>query len=546
MAANAMHVEFPSTLASPPDEDYTLYLSNGTIDGRENLKKISFWDRSINVMAQGATGDGATDDTSAIHSARTAALNGGELVFPPGTYNITGLKATIANQNWRFMHGAKLFLIANSDTQIIEITAAGVHIDGITNADGNSANQGVGNQGIFVNAVDDCWITNSTITDAGQIGIQGLNANGFRVIGCNVIDSVDVAISHSSSSHAFDITGMRIEDNFVDRSGLAVGLAGGGIQVHAQSGNDLVRAVLSNNEILLPSGATNSICIELIYADNCRVSHNRCSGGTMGTSLDDTNYCTITSNTYFNHGDWALECVATNHASFSNNVCDLNNISSSEGVSMSLSSSYNTFSGNTFNGFTGIGMHLQGSGAHNNIGNNTFVSNATDESHIVIDDIDHNTICGNHHHGGGANLKAIELNTSNFATIVGNHFFDIGATSPINIFASDATVYDYYTIVGNTVNPEAAIASVSFTGSATMGDNIVMFGNAGNVRNGKQLNVLDWNNDVIDAWGSGSPESVLNGGIGSTYRDYAGSADAQLYVKETGTGNTGWVAIVVN
>ncbi len=46
-----------------------------------------------------------------------------------------------------------------------------------------------------------------------------------------------------------------------------------------------------------------------------------------------------------------------------------------------------------------------------------------------------------------------------------------------------------------------------------------------------------------DVWaGTGSPESVVTAGIGSVYRRRDGSASTSLYVKESGAGNTGWIA----
>lgn len=47
---------------------------------------------------------------------------------------------------------------------------------------------------------------------------------------------------------------------------------------------------------------------------------------------------------------------------------------------------------------------------------------------------------------------------------------------------------------------------------------------------------------VFDSAGSGSPEGVVAGGVGSTYRRTDGSSGSTFYVKESGTGNTGWVA----
>ncbi len=42
--------------------------------------------------------------------------------------------------------------------------------------------------------------------------------------------------------------------------------------------------------------------------------------------------------------------------------------------------------------------------------------------------------------------------------------------------------------------------------------------------------------------GVGTPESNVVAGIGSLYTDTAGGAGTTLYVKESGTGDTGWVA----
>jgi hypothetical protein len=45
-----------------------------------------------------------------------------------------------------------------------------------------------------------------------------------------------------------------------------------------------------------------------------------------------------------------------------------------------------------------------------------------------------------------------------------------------------------------------------------------------------------------DTAGNGSPEGVVTANKGSTYRRFDGAAASCFYVKESGTGNTGWVA----
>lgn len=45
-----------------------------------------------------------------------------------------------------------------------------------------------------------------------------------------------------------------------------------------------------------------------------------------------------------------------------------------------------------------------------------------------------------------------------------------------------------------------------------------------------------------DFWGTGTPEGVITAVVGSTFRRTDGGAGSSFYVKESGTGNTGWVA----
>ena len=51
-----------------------------------------------------------------------------------------------------------------------------------------------------------------------------------------------------------------------------------------------------------------------------------------------------------------------------------------------------------------------------------------------------------------------------------------------------------------------------------------------------------FNASVGQFYGLGSPEGVVTAGIGSTYQRTDGGANTSFYVKESGTGNTGWVA----
>ena len=57
-----------------------------------------------------------------------------------------------------------------------------------------------------------------------------------------------------------------------------------------------------------------------------------------------------------------------------------------------------------------------------------------------------------------------------------------------------------------------------------------------------QLTVEDANDNEIYDWRDTSPETVITATVGSLWLRTDGGAGTTLYVKETGTGNTGWAA----
>lgn len=66
----------------------------------------------------------------------------------------------------------------------------------------------------------------------------------------------------------------------------------------------------------------------------------------------------------------------------------------------------------------------------------------------------------------------------------------------------------------------------------------------GRIRLINESNYIEFFNgtqSVIDRMGTGTPEGVLAGNVGSTFRRRDGGAGTSFYVKESGTGNTGWV-----
>ena len=73
------------------------------------------------------------------------------------------------------------------------------------------------------------------------------------------------------------------------------------------------------------------------------------------------------------------------------------------------------------------------------------------------------------------------------------------------------------------------------TNEISLGDSALFFTNA-YLTGGLYINTVRWTT------GSGSPQGSLSAPVGSMYTRTDGGASTTLYVKESGTGNTGWVA----
>lgn len=59
---------------------------------------------------------------------------------------------------------------------------------------------------------------------------------------------------------------------------------------------------------------------------------------------------------------------------------------------------------------------------------------------------------------------------------------------------------------------------------------------------GSAVQLVTFTNGRIISTGAGDPENVVSARVGSLYLRSDGGAGTAFYVKETGDGNTGWVA----
>lgn len=161
-----------------------------------------------NIKRYGATGDGATDDTTAIQSAITACPAFGTVIFPDGTY-VVGSLLTVSTDNIRLSGTAKLVAKAATDFSVMLTLSGrtGCVVEGLEFDINGSNRSGVQTQtynAISFASTTDCSMIECTIRNAR--GYSGTSATAvaassvtrFRADGCKFIDCGVSATSEAS------------------------------------------------------------------------------------------------------------------------------------------------------------------------------------------------------------------------------------------------------------------------------------------------------------------------------------------------------------
>jgi len=184
----------------------------------------------INVKDYGATGDGATDDTSSFDSALSAVATGGRLVVPEGTY-VLGVWTIAKAVTVSVEPGASLKLKAGTDDHMIEITAADVTFlgHGLAVMDGNDANNTFsGSNGVMNIQADRCRVEGVTFDDCERC-VYLKAADTCVIASCRFQSSALGLFAHG------DCDDLRVQDcDFV-------GVVGSACKIHGHDGVTLTQ-----------------------------------------------------------------------------------------------------------------------------------------------------------------------------------------------------------------------------------------------------------------------------------------------------------------
>jgi len=504
--------------------------------------------QTVSVKDFGATGNGSTDDTTAIKNA----LDSGalEVVFPAGgTYIVNG--GLISNQAGQVIraYGATIKLKDSASTKgMLRLNGAGSSVMGGT-WDGNKAN-GNGTTGSYPADLFSSWNINVTASRCTIRDCYSINTYGIFCTGGSVSDTLfeNNTIRNTQGYGLFlgtavDAYRNRAIGNNIDMS--EGGVYGQGI-LFTRTGT--VRQYdweLSNNTVIgSQDAAMADQGINLaVRGDKGIVSNNITRYGAMGFSEGGTD-TVITGNSFLDlvgSVRYGIEVSGARTTVSGNTVSNAKN-----GIIVSGNINYDNMciTGNRIQSTeTGIRLQIASGYTGKNIsitGNNITTSQI---GVYTARDITNLTISGNVIVGPGSGTsgsRGVFLDTppsDAYVFVQGNTIASVQRAYAA-YSASALTVNKLYATGNNISNDASGARAWNFEGLATIGVDVICAWGPTSV--GLRDNLLDGN--IKFNIGTGSPEGGVTASVGSLYLRSNGGANTTLYVKESGTGNTGWVA----
>jgi len=530
------------------------------------------WKRSysgaINVKWFGVTGDGTTDDTAALELASTTGGSGATFTIPAGANCSVAstFDLATANQTW-LGYGATLTQSASFSGTLdeqsgyqmfIHINASGVTLEGFT-----LAGASLGSTGVHTTP-DNCsglTLKNLDVSGFGY-GLRPNNNSNLLVEGNYVHGNslYGVNIHNTAGTSAYD--NIRVLNNRIDQSHLdpatSTKLC---LLVRGDATYVTTNVLVSGNKFIQctnPTASTPLGC-EMHFVDGGVFSNNYSKDGSMLVSVALSVNVTVDGNVADGPNFYAIE-LAPASAIGLDNVVVSNNVIHGRGrlvTGIALQGTYQSqgavITGNVIKGIkasTGWGIYVNSYWDSVIIsGNSIYMDTGAYGIYFLgstSDQIENVSITGNMLDGAGVGLKGVFLRNVSNATVTGN-IFDNWAQDGINVYADTVTV-NYITCVGNvftsTNTNEVQTGTIN---GGSIGTRVMVIGSPDFRKpGGLGANCFDLSAVVGESWNTGSPEGVSTGGVGSTYRRTNGSKGQTLYVKESGTGNTGWGAIATS
>ena len=256
----------------------------------------------IDVKDCGAIGDGITDDTVAIHTARDSTNC---LIFPSGTYLVTGLTANVSSQEWILEAGTTIKLKNASNAALITVTGTDFKLNGGV-LDGNKAGQtsGSATQGVIVaTSAARMTLRDVEVKNGYENGvyISGAGSDNLVITGCRIHDH------NASAIHLQDVDGLAFCGNHLYAWALAYGGTSScsGMSIWGGTGENTRWAVADN---VFTGNATSYFGIEsasgvyeAVISDSSFTGNVFDAAGGKGNGISGHFYhCSFIGNTFAN------------------------------------------------------------------------------------------------------------------------------------------------------------------------------------------------------------------------------------------------------
>lgn len=493
----------------------------------------------IEARSYGVLADGATDDTAAWGLAlAAAAAGGGAVAVPAGTSVVTGL--TVPAGVWLQGRGvgSVLKLKSGSNKHVVNLAGALARISDVRIL-GNSVGQTSGTFAGVAFTADDCSADSVRVEDAYKYGFYAPNVNRPAIRNCTVIDSLYIGI-YVETTGAVDISDPVISGNRVDRSSLAAAtISEGGIKVHGAAGKVVHRPRITNNHVEMPTSpvAAAAVAIETFGGvKRSVISGNTTSGGSIGISCDTSPSCSVSGNSVVGASLYGIEIVTSDNAAVVANTVDGASLTT-RGIAVNgsvLSSKAVAITGNTVTACAAYGVRSQGA-AQITISGNTV--QLTGSAGIYVSGATYAAVTGNVVDDPALTMNdGIFFDGCTWLTCTGNAISGVD-NNGVLIFATTAITIRAFVFANAIDISGGSSVSTNLSGGAVMSSESMVWGNSDGA-----LTLLNQASNVRVVTKAGTPEGSIVAGIGSLCVRTDGGAVTTLYVKESGVGNTGWVA----
>jgi hypothetical protein len=481
---------------------------------RQNVNKLR---DIVSVRDFGAVGDGVADDTAAIQAAANyAATSGASLVGPPGIYKVT----------------ATLTLVCDGDMSSMTISANGALVSPVVRfgtTTGDPTNTKIMSLPRVVNS------SRSAGTWGAGIGIELANCNQCMFVVPSVTE-FEIGLTCGGYTNGFAHNTVTLGYIYSNKVQLRLRPAGSGGWCNQ---NTFINGRLGFNSIdFTTSGYVGT---RMILLDKGATSFGGPNTNTfIGTSVESN----------------LVEYMVEFKESTSNNV--FLNCRYESGVNAKVLFATDTANGNTDNifigGYQSFGIQFDFTGSGSSTLNQVLGArkNSIRGSGVVFNLTNDSTsgIAGPHLQGFEAGTEV--LNKSSSATDWAYRLFSQGLSGKrstdahprieldfvngrIYMGAGSAALTEYIGLIGSSLTTTRTLIPATDNNRAN-GDASFRWSDT------FSTNFRPGAGGPIWTSGAGTPEGAVTAPVGSLFTRTDGGAGTTLYVKESGSGNTGWVA----